>query len=165
MGVWHIAWGLLNVSNDRRIPPSNRTAKTKISTGRRVFPAVPDLQAFTPGAHVFPQQQVVQRDSGDDVKLLFDHLFDEVWVHPMLTHGGVEKAKTLQEDFHCNSLLLRETGASFPQASWFRAQNALDCFMLQHACNYTGKTHRGKTFHVLVMVRLLKNIVCVFIYS
>lgn len=82
----------------------------------------------------------------------------------MLTHGGVEEAKTLQEDFHCNSLLW-ETGASLPQASWFRAQNALDCLMLQHARHYTCKSHRGKTFHVLVIVRLLKNIVFVIIYS
>lgn len=40
--------------------------------------AVPDLQAFTPGAHVLPQQQVVECDRTDDVKLLLDHLFNEV---------------------------------------------------------------------------------------
>lgn len=81
--------------------------------------AVPDLQAFTPGAHVLPQQQVVECDRTDDVKLLLDHLFNEVWVHPMLTHGGVEEAKTLQEDLHCNSPLFWETGAPLPQACWF----------------------------------------------
>lgn len=67
--------------------------------------AVPDLQAFTPGTHVLPQQQVVERDCTDDVEQLLDHLLNEFWVQPMLTHGGVEEAKTLQEDFHCNSRL------------------------------------------------------------
>ncbi len=104
-----------------------------ITAGRWQSYAVPDLQAFTPGAHVFPQQEVVECDRTDDVKLLPDHLFNEVWVHPMLTHGCVEEAKTLQEGFHCNGPLLWETGASLPQARRFGPQNTLDCLVLQHA--------------------------------
>ena len=97
---------------------------------------VPDLQAFTPGAHVLPQQQVVERDCTDDVKLLPDQLFDEVRVHPVLSHGGVVEVETLQQDLHCNSLIW-ETGASLPQARRFGPQNALDRLVLQHARHYT----------------------------
>lgn len=99
---------------------------------------VPDLQAFTPGAHVLPQQQVVECDRTDDVKLLLDKLFNEVQVHPVLTHGGVEDAKSLQQDFHCN-ILLRETAASLPQACRFGPQHPLHCLVLQHARHYTKK--------------------------
>lgn len=80
---------------------------------------VPDLQAFTPGTHVFPQQQVIEGYCTDDIKQLLDHLLNKVWVHPMLTHGRVEEAKSLQEGFHCNSRIPWETGASFSQACWF----------------------------------------------
>lgn len=103
------------------------------------FPSnvIPDLQAFTPGAHVLPQQQVVEGDGTDDVKLLPHHLLDEFCVHPMLTHGGVEEAETLQEDFHRHRLLLWETCAPLPQACRLGPQNSLDCLVLQHARHCT----------------------------
>lgn len=95
----------------------------------------------------------------DDVKQLLDNLFHQVWVHPMLTHGGVEVAKTLQQDFHCNSSLLWETGASLPQACWFGPQHALDCFVLQHACHYKTQIKEKYISCVSVTVSLLIIIV------
>lgn len=99
---------------------------------------VPDLQAFAPGAHVLPQQQVVECDRTDDVEQLLEELFDEVQVQPVLTHGSVEGAETLQQNFHCDSLLWG-TGASLPQACRFGPQNTLDGLVFQHACHCTQK--------------------------
>lgn len=55
-----------------------------------VYLRSPDLHALTPGAHILTQQQVVERDSADDVKLLFDHLLNELRISPVLAHDGVE---------------------------------------------------------------------------
>ncbi len=96
------------------------------TTGERSLSAVPDLQAFAPGAHVFPQQQVVECDGRNDVKQLLDHLLNDIRVHTMLTHGGVEVGEALQQDFHCDGAILWQTGASFPQACRFGPQNTLD---------------------------------------
>lgn len=46
----------------------------------------PDLHAFTPGAHVLPQKEVVQGDGPNNVEHLFDHLLDQFRVHAVLTH-------------------------------------------------------------------------------
>lgn len=100
-----------------------------------MLPAVPDLKSFTPGAHVLPQQQVVEGDSTDGVELLLDHLLDEVWVHAVLDHGGMEKAELLEDGLQRIDLLLREAGGSFPQACWFGPQHPLDGLMFQHACH------------------------------
>lgn len=86
---------------------------------------------------------MVECDCADVVKLLLDNLFNEVWVYPVLTHGGVELANALQEDFNCHPLLW-VTGASLPQACRFGPQNTLDGLVLQHACHYTRDTNRGK---------------------
>lgn len=46
----------------------------------------PDLHAFTPGAHVLPEEEVVQCDGPHDVEHLLDHLLDQFGVHAVLTH-------------------------------------------------------------------------------
>lgn len=94
-------------------------------------PAGPDLQAGAPGAHALPQQQVVERDGADDVIQLSDRLFDEVVVHAVLLHGGVEVVQVLQEDLHRDGLLLQEADAALPPA------RGLGGLGVQYACDYT----------------------------
>lgn len=98
--------------------------------------ALPDLQAFAPGTHVLPQQQVIECDRTDDIILLPDHLFNKVYVHAMLTHGVVEMVKMLKQDIHCSGPL-RETAAFLPQGCLYGPQNPLSSLRLQHACDYT----------------------------
>lgn len=98
--------------------------------------ALPDLQAFAPGTHVLPQQQVIECDCADDIILLPDHLFNKVYVHAMLTHGGVEMVKMLQQDIHCSGPL-GETAAFLPQGCLYGPQNPLSGLRLQHARDYT----------------------------
>lgn len=80
----------------------------------------PDLQPFAPRTHVLPQQQVVECFGTDDVILLFDHLSDEVRVHTLLAHCGVEVVQMLKEDVHCSSALLWQN-APLPQACLYGA--------------------------------------------
>lgn len=82
---------------------------------------------------------MVERLGTDYVILLFDHLPDDVWVHTLLAHCGVEMVQMLKEDFHCNSALLWQN-ASLPQACLYGAQDALAGLRLQHAGNYTQDT-------------------------
>lgn len=72
----------------------------------------PDLHAFTPGAHVLPQEEVVQGDSPHDVEHLLDHLLDQFGVHAVLTHDRVEGVELSQDGVQCVGTLVSNAGGS-----------------------------------------------------
>lgn len=72
----------------------------------------PDLHAFTPGAHVLPQEEVVQGDGPHDVEHLLDHLLDQFGVHAMLTHDRVEGVELPQDGVECVGALVSDAGGS-----------------------------------------------------
>ena len=102
---------------------------------------LPDLQALPPGAHVLPQQQVVEGHGTDEVEELPDRLPDQLLVHVVLPHGPMEQAELLQDGLHCDHVsLLRHTGAPLPLASGHGAQDPLCRLVLQHAGHWPGET-------------------------
>lgn len=80
---------------------------------------------------------MVERDRADDVIQLLEHLFDEVRVHAVPTHGGVEVLQMLEHHLHRDGLLLRGTAAPLPLAHQLGPQNGLAGLRVQYACNYT----------------------------
>lgn len=80
---------------------------------------------------------MVERDRADDVIQLLDHLFDEVRVHAVPTHGRVEVFQMLEHGLHRDGLLLREAAAPLPLANQLGPQNGLGGLRVQHACDYT----------------------------
>ena len=72
----------------------------------------PDLHAFTPGAHVLPQEEVVQGDGPHDVEHLLDHLLDQFGVHAVLTHDRVEGVELSQDGVQCVGTLISDAGGS-----------------------------------------------------
>lgn len=51
---------------------------------------VPELHAGAPRAHVFAQQQVVERDGVDAVEELSDHLTHDLGVQTVVPHDAVK---------------------------------------------------------------------------
>lgn len=73
----------------------------------------PDLHAFTPGAHVLPQEEVVQGDGPNDVEHLLDHLLDQFGVHAVLTHDRMEGVELPEDGVQCVGALISDAGGSF----------------------------------------------------
>lgn len=73
---------------------------------------LPDLHAFTPGAHVLPEEEVVQCDGPHDVEHLLDHLLDQFGVHAVLTHDWVERVELPQDGVQCVGTLISNAGGS-----------------------------------------------------
>lgn len=72
----------------------------------------PDLHAFTPGAHVLAQQEVVQGDGPHDVEHLLDHLLDQFRVHAVLTQDRVEGVELPEDGVQRVGALVRDAGGS-----------------------------------------------------
>lgn len=82
---------------------------------------------------------MVERDRADDVIQLLDHLFDEVRVHAVLTHGGVEVLQMLEHGLHRDGLLLREAAAPLPLAHQLGPQKGPGGLRVQDACDCTRR--------------------------
>lgn len=108
----------------------------------------PDLHAFTPGAHVLPQEEVVQGDGPDDVEHLLDHLLDQFRVHAMLTHDRVERVELPKDGVQCVGALICNAGGSLSQPCGLHPRHTLDGFVLQHARHCRGSSRvRRCLFH------------------
>lgn len=66
---------------------------------RRLW-VLPDLHAFSAGAHVFPQEEAVQRDGPDQEEELLHGLPHQLRVQAVLAHGAVEVTQLLQDGRH-----------------------------------------------------------------
>lgn len=102
---------------------------------------LPDLHAFAPGAHVFAQQQVVESDGPNDVKLLLHHLLDELGVGAVLTHSGVEGAELPQDGVQGVGAFVGNARCALAETCGFHPRHALDGLVLQHARDYRKHTH------------------------
>lgn len=72
-------------------PVRVRDISCLINRQQRVLLArVPELHAGAPRAHVFAQQQVVERDGVDAVEELSDHLTHDLRVQTVVPHDAVE---------------------------------------------------------------------------
>lgn len=104
-------WGLQTPgARASRVPQHTVRQPEKALTGVGV--RSPDLHAFTPGAHVLPQKEVVQGDGPHNVEHLLDHLLDQFGVHAVLTHDRVEGVELSQDGVQCVGTLVSDAGGS-----------------------------------------------------
>lgn len=100
----------------RQVPRASREAQHTVRQPEKAMTGIgvrsPDLHAFTPGAHVLPQEEVVQGDGPHDVEHLLDHLLDQFGVHAVLTHDRVEGVELPQDGVECVGALVSDAGGS-----------------------------------------------------
>lgn len=77
----------------------------------------PYLHAFAPRAHVFSQEEVIERHRPNDVEHLLDNLLDQLWIHPMLTHDGVKGVQLSDDRIQGIGPFIRDAGGPLSQAS------------------------------------------------
>lgn len=95
----------------------------------------PYLHSFAPRTHVLAQEKIIQCYSSDDVEHLLDNLFDQLWIHSMLTHHGMERVQLSNNGVQSVGSFISNAGCSLPQPCRFHPWDTLDSLMLQHSRN------------------------------
>lgn len=100
----------------------------------------PYLHSFAPWAHVLAQKKIIKCYSPNDVEHLLDDLFDQLWIHSMLTHHWMEGVQLPNDGVQSVGSFISDAGCSLPQPCGFHPWDTLDSLMLQHSWNCMGLT-------------------------